>query len=204
MSKTIYEGSRQFRPLSAWAYCGYGLLFLIPVVGWLFLVIFSFSKSNLNRRSFARSYWCMLLITVIFFAGVGFFSHSKAPQTLADVFYTVKSRIASILPATFKNDSPLLFSSTTASSTINTTSASFKEVMDSYEAFFDDYVDFMKKYTNSSNTSGMLADYLQWLNQYVDVMEKLEAYNEDDLTDDEWAYYTKVMLRITQKLSTIQ
>ena len=76
--------------------------------------------------------------------------------------------------------------------------------MDSYEAFFDDYVDFMKKYTNSSNTSGMLADYLQWLNQYVDVMEKLEAYNEDDLTDDEWAYYTKVMLRITQKLATIQ
>lgn len=58
----------QYRPLSAWAYFGLQLLFAIPVVGFVFLIVFSFSSGNINRRSFARSYWCGLLITVIIIA----------------------------------------------------------------------------------------------------------------------------------------
>jgi len=52
----------QFRVLSPWAYFGLQILYGIPVVGFIFLLIHTFSAGNLNRRSFARSYWCGLLI----------------------------------------------------------------------------------------------------------------------------------------------
>lgn len=55
----------RFRPLSAWAYVGYTLLFSIPIVGFIFLIIFSCSGANVNRRSFARSYWCYLILALI-------------------------------------------------------------------------------------------------------------------------------------------
>ena len=47
----------QYRPLSMWEYFGYSLLFNIPVVGFVFLIVFSFSGSNINRRNYARSYF---------------------------------------------------------------------------------------------------------------------------------------------------
>lgn len=54
-----------YRPLGAWAYFGYQLLFALPIVGFICLIVFSCDSSNLNRRNFARSYWCSLLISVI-------------------------------------------------------------------------------------------------------------------------------------------
>ena len=59
------ELPEQYRPLSPWAYFGLQLLFAIPVIGFIFLIVFSCKKSNINRRNFARSYWCALLIAVI-------------------------------------------------------------------------------------------------------------------------------------------
>jgi len=58
------------RPLSPWAYFGLQLLFAVPVVGLIFLIIFSIKRSNINRRNFARSYWCSLLILAILFVVV--------------------------------------------------------------------------------------------------------------------------------------
>ena len=55
----------QYRPLSPWAYFGYSILFSIPVVGFIFLVIFSFSKKNINRRNYARSYFCIYLLIIV-------------------------------------------------------------------------------------------------------------------------------------------
>lgn len=55
----------QYRPMGAWAYTGLKILFAIPVIGFIFLIIFTFKSSNLSRRSFARSYWCDLLLGVI-------------------------------------------------------------------------------------------------------------------------------------------
>ena len=59
------ELPEQYRPLSPWAYFGLQLLFAIPVIGFIFLIVFSCKKSNINRRNFARSYWCALLSAVI-------------------------------------------------------------------------------------------------------------------------------------------
>ncbi len=54
-----------YRPLGAWAYFGYGILFNIPVVGFVLLIIFSLDNSNINRRNYARSYWCLYIIIFI-------------------------------------------------------------------------------------------------------------------------------------------
>lgn len=62
---TAEDLPEQYRPLSAWAYFGLQLLYAIPIVGLVFLIVFSFSRGNLNRRSFTRSYWCMYLILLI-------------------------------------------------------------------------------------------------------------------------------------------
>lgn len=55
----------QFRVLSPWAYFGLQILYGIPVVGFIFLLIHTFSSANLNRRSFARSYWCALILVAL-------------------------------------------------------------------------------------------------------------------------------------------
>lgn len=55
----------KFKPLGPWAYFGYSLLYCIPLIGLIFLIIFSFNDNNRNRRNHARSYWCALLFIVI-------------------------------------------------------------------------------------------------------------------------------------------
>lgn len=58
----------EYRPLSPWAYFGYSILFSIPVIGFICLVIFSFSNANINRRNYARSYFCVIVLAIIFVA----------------------------------------------------------------------------------------------------------------------------------------
>lgn len=51
----------EFRPLGAWAYFGLSILFSIPIIGLIFLIVFSFSDANINRRNFARSYFIIFI-----------------------------------------------------------------------------------------------------------------------------------------------
>lgn len=61
----IYNLPDKYRPLGAWSYLGYQILFMIPLVGLICLIIFALSDSNINRRSFARSYFCIYLIAIV-------------------------------------------------------------------------------------------------------------------------------------------
>ena len=65
MAKYNYNGPEQFRPLSPWAYFGYSILFSIPLIGLIVNLVLCFSDGNINRRNFARSFWCAYLLTVI-------------------------------------------------------------------------------------------------------------------------------------------
>ncbi len=55
----------KYRPIGAWGYVGYSILYSIPVIGWLFLLVFAISGGNIARRSFARSYFAKFLIVLI-------------------------------------------------------------------------------------------------------------------------------------------
>ncbi|MGN1235235.1 MAG: ABC transporter permease [Christensenellaceae bacterium] len=57
----------RYRPLTAWGYVGYMLLFSIPLVGFISLIVCALSCENINRRSFARSYFCIYLIVIVLF-----------------------------------------------------------------------------------------------------------------------------------------
>lgn len=78
----------------------------------------------------------------------------------------------------------------------------FKEFMDSYEAFYDEYIDFMERYKNadSSNMLAMMTDYMNYLEKYSEFTEKLDAIDENELTDAEALYYAEVTLRVSQKM----
>ncbi|MBQ7336243.1 MAG: hypothetical protein IJW92_07215 [Clostridia bacterium] len=63
------------KPISAWGYFGYRLLYSIPVIGWIFWLVHAIGAKNRNVRSHARSYLCQFLIALIIIAvvvGVGF------------------------------------------------------------------------------------------------------------------------------------
>lgn len=55
----------KYRPLGAWSYFGYNILFALPLIGFIFLIVFALSDSNINRRSYARSFFCVFIIVLI-------------------------------------------------------------------------------------------------------------------------------------------
>lgn len=79
-------------------------------------------------------------------------------------------------------------------------SAEFKEAMDSYEKFFDDYVDIMQKMSDNPSDLTILAEYTEFMGKYTDTMTKFEAIEDSDMNDAETAYYVEVQTRINQKL----
>ena len=56
----------EYKPVSPWGYLGLQILYCIPIIGFIFLLVHTFSDGNLNRRNYARSYWCALLVGIIF------------------------------------------------------------------------------------------------------------------------------------------
>ena len=80
-----------------------------------------------------------------------------------------------------------------------------KEFLDAYEACMDEYVDFMQKYMNADPTSmvSMMGDYYSILARYTEFAEKIDAFDESELTDAELAYYLEVTNRVSQKLLSV-
>lgn len=191
-----YEGPEQFRPLTAWAYVGYSILFAIPVIGWLFLIIFTFSGKNINRRSFARSIWIFGLLLAVTSAAAFSFVGSSISSAIAEDSY-IGDLFSSFLSGTFLSDAGY------AKDAEQNDPATFQEAMDSYEAFFDDYIAFMANYDEKSDVHA-LAEYTSLLMQYADTMEKLEAIDEDSLSEEDLAYYLEVTTRIYAKLATVE
>ena len=54
-----------YRPLSPWSYFGLGILYSLPLVGWIFLIVHAIGSTNLNRRNYARSYFCVYVLAII-------------------------------------------------------------------------------------------------------------------------------------------
>ena len=77
----------------------------------------------------------------------------------------------------------------------------FKSAMDSYETFMGEYCDFMAKYNESDGSDlSLLSDYASCLSQYAEMADSFEAWDSEDLTDAETAYYLEVQTRVSQKL----
>ena len=83
----------------------------------------------------------------------------------------------------------------------------FKEMMDSYEAFMNQYCDFMVKYTNATSSGdsatllAMTADYASLVQQELDWASKIDGIDESTLSPADDAYYLEVQGRVLKKLS---
>ena len=56
---------KEYRPLSPWNYFWRAVLYAIPVIGWIFLLVHAIGSKSRHGRSFARSYFCALLVGAI-------------------------------------------------------------------------------------------------------------------------------------------
>ncbi len=68
---TLYEKAeikrlpKKYRPMGATAYILYSILYIIPLIGWAFLIFHALNKRRICRRSFARAFACALILALI-------------------------------------------------------------------------------------------------------------------------------------------
>ena len=78
-----------------------------------------------------------------------------------------------------------------------------KAFLDSYEDFVDDYVAFMKKYTENPTDLSLLGDYSKFLQNYSDFASKVEKVDTSNMSTDDYNYYIEVTTRCSQKLLNV-
>ena len=73
--------------------------------------------------------------------------------------------------------------------------------MDSYESFMNKYVDFMKKYKEANGADlSLISDYAKYMSEYSDMVDKFDEWEDEDMNNEELAYYIDVQARVSKKL----
>lgn len=92
-----------------------------------------------------------------------------------------------------------------SSSSSSSSNSSWKQLLSEYEAWVNDYVDFMKRYNSTTDTSAkmaMLEEYSRLANEMTEWAQKVEnmqgSLSESDLTE-----YIQAVNRVNQKLSEL-
>ena len=76
----------------------------------------------------------------------------------------------------------------------------FKEAMDAYEDFYGEYCDFMVKYKQNPSDLSLLAEYADLMERAVEMDEAFQAWEDEDLNNEELKYYLEVNNRVMQML----
>lgn len=77
----------------------------------------------------------------------------------------------------------------------------FKKSMESYEAFFDEYIEFMNAFKQDSTSLSMLTKYAEFMTKYEKAMSEMDKIDESELTDAEDKLFLETQLRINNKLA---
>ena len=75
-----------------------------------------------------------------------------------------------------------------------------KEAIDSYEEFYTEYCEFLKKYSESNYSATMLGEYMTMMSKLAEMEAAWDAIDETTLTAEEDEYYTAASLRISAKM----
>ena len=70
----------------------------------------------------------------------------------------------------------------------------FKEALDSYEQFFNEYADLMEAYKNNPTDLQLLTKYADFMSKYSDYMQKLDELKTEDMSTEESAYFIDVTM----------
>ncbi len=112
-------------------------------------------------------------------------------------FVTEDQMIVYLKKASASQDFPVLQQET------NELRAEFKEAMDSYEAFINQYCSFMERYKENPTDLSLLTQYASMLSQYSKMSQSFDQWEDEDLNDAELKYYLEVQSRVTQKILNI-
>lgn len=75
------------------------------------------------------------------------------------------------------------------------------EFLDEYEAFVDEYVEFMQSHSSDpTNAINMLGEYTDMLTKLAEYSTKLEKYDSKDMSAADAAYYLEVTARCAEKM----
>ena len=138
-------------------------------------------------------FWCLLIFALMLISST--LSHKKpAPVQETTISEPAQRVAATPKPAPTSTPQPVAAE--------NEIRPEVKEFLDSYEAFTEEYIAFMERFENADATdlAAMMGDYASILARYADFAEKVDAMEDDDLTDAELAYYLEVTTRVSQKL----
>lgn len=76
----------------------------------------------------------------------------------------------------------------------------FKEAMDAYEAFYDEYCAFMAEYKENPSDMTLLLKYSEMMTKVVEMDEAFNKWDDEDLNSEELKYYLEVNNRVMQKM----
>ena len=76
----------------------------------------------------------------------------------------------------------------------------FKEAMDAYEAFYDEYCEILKEYKANPSDLTILGKYTEMLSKLEEMTKAFEAWDEDEMSAEELKYYLDVNNRVVQKM----
>ncbi len=84
----------KYRPMGAWSYFGYSILFSIPIVGFICALVFACNSSKINRRNYARGWFCglliaLILIGILFAIGVALWGFNPFIDKIVEIFKEV-------------------------------------------------------------------------------------------------------------------
>lgn len=72
--------------------------------------------------------------------------------------------------------------------------------MDAYEAFYGEYCEFMKKYSQNPTDLKLLASYGEMLVKAEEMEEAFKEWKEEELNNEELKYYLDVNNRVMKML----
>ncbi len=79
----------------------------------------------------------------------------------------------------------------------------FKQAMDEYEAFYDEYCELMKKYKENPTDLSLLSQYTAFMTEAIEMSEAFEAWDQEEMTSEELKYYLEVNNRVLQKMADL-
>ncbi len=81
------KGSR-YAPVSSWGFVGIQLLFSIPVIGWIFCLVWACGAcTKVNKRNYARSCILLLVLSILIWAVIGALLYFFAGDWLEYLLY---------------------------------------------------------------------------------------------------------------------
>ena len=76
-------------------------------------------------------------------------------------------------------------------------------MMDSYEAFFDEYIAFMEKYKENPTDMSLLGELSDMITKESEMLKEMEGLDQSEMSGAELAYYLEVTGRIYEKLAKV-